>query len=76
MKAVVRRRVSPEILKRRGAATFYLSNTTANLRRSRLMKPMRCSVRGDAEAALNAGITRGIRGVVVLLSQKVAGHLR
>ena len=44
MKAVVRQRVSPEILKRRGAATFYLSNTTAKSRRSRLMKPRRCSI--------------------------------
>ena len=34
MKAVVRQRVSPEILKRRGAATFYLSNTTAKSRRA------------------------------------------
>ena len=64
MKAVVRRSVSPEILKRCGAATFYLSNTTSKSRRSRPMKLTRCSVRGDAEAALNAGIMRGIREVV------------
>jgi hypothetical protein len=44
MKAVVRRRVSPEILKRCGAATFYLSNTTSKSRRSLLMKPTRCSI--------------------------------
>jgi hypothetical protein len=59
MKAVVRRRVLPEILKRCGAATFYLSNATSKSRRSLLMKP---TLLDWCEETLKPRSTRELRG--------------